>query len=155
MANVSDIIEEFILSTMGNSNDINLSRNELAGFFNCAPSQINYVLNTRFNLNRGYIIQSQRGGGGFIKIVKLKNFDNHYIYKIIDNVLSKEISYKDSLYLLEDLVEKEFIKPEEAKIISYALTDKALSNPIKIDGILRANILKSFLTNILKGEDDE
>ena len=70
MPNVSDIIEEFILSTMGNSDDINLSRNELAGFFNCAPSQINYVLTTRFNLNRGYVIQSQRGGGGFIKIVK-------------------------------------------------------------------------------------
>ena len=50
MPNVSDIIEEFILSTMGNSDDINLSRNELADFFNCAPSQINYVLTTRFNL---------------------------------------------------------------------------------------------------------
>ena len=89
MANVSDIIENFILSTMGNATDINLSRNELADFFNCAPSQINYVLTTRFNLNRGYIIQSQRGGGGFIKIVKLKDFDNHYIYKIIDETLSK------------------------------------------------------------------
>lgn len=155
MANVSDIIEEFILSTMGNSSDINLSRNELAGFFNCAPSQINYVLNTRFNLNRGYIIQSQRGGGGFIKIVKLKNFDNDYIYKIIDELLSKEISYKDAIYLLEDLVDKDFIKQKDATIISTALTDKALSNPIKMEGILRANILKSFLTNILKGEDYE
>ena len=155
MPNVSDIIEEFILSTMGNSDDINLSRNELAGFFNCAPSQINYVLTTRFNLNRGYVIQSQRGGGGFIKIVKLKNFDNNYVYKIIDETLNKEISYKDALYVLEDLANKSFITLEQATTISYALTDKALSNPIKIEGTLRANILKSFLINVMRGKENE
>ena len=155
MPNVSDIIEEFILSTMGNSDDINLSRNELAGFFNCAPSQINYVLTTRFNLNRGYVIQSQRGGGGFIKIVKLKNFDNNYVYKIIDETLNKELSYKDALYVLEDLTKKSFITPQQATTISYALTDKALSNPIKIEGTLRANILKSFLINVMRGKENE
>lgn len=155
MANVSDIIESFILSTMGKSNDINLSRNELADYFNCAPSQINYVLTTRFNLNRGYIIQSQRGGGGFIKIVKLKNFDNDYIYKIVNENLSHPISYKNSLYLLEDLVEKKFLTKEQANLMSFALTDKALSNPIKIEDSLRSNILKSFLVNIKRGLKDE
>lgn len=155
MANVSDIIENFILSTMGNATDINLSRNELADFFNCAPSQINYVLTTRFNLNRGYIIQSQRGGGGFIKIVKLKDFDNHYVYKIIEENLNKPISYKDALYILEDLVGKSFINKTQAQAISYVLTDKALSNPIKIEGQLRANILKSFLINVLRGNNNE
>ena len=155
MANVSDIIEQFILSTMGNSNDINLSRNELADFFNCAPSQINYVLTTRFNLNRGYIIQSQRGGGGFIKIVKLKNFDNHYLYKIIDETLNQPITYKDSIYILEDLVSKSFLTKEQAQLISFGLTDKALTNPIKMEGILRANILKSFLVNIMRGKENE
>lgn len=155
MANVSDLIENFILSTMGNSTDINLSRNELADFFNCAPSQINYVLTTRFNLNRGYVIQSQRGGGGFIKIVKLKNFDNHYVYKVIEENLNKPISYKDALYILEDLVDKSFINKTQAQAISYALCDKALSNPIKIEGQLRANILKNFLINVLRGDNDE
>ena len=155
MANVSDIIENFILSTMGNADDINLSRNELADFFNCAPSQINYVLTTRFNLNRGYIIQSQRGGGGFIKIVKLKDFDNHYVYKIIEENLNKPISYKDALYILEDLVSKSFINKTQARAISYGLTDKALSNPIKMEGQLRANILKSFLINVLRGDNNE
>ena len=155
MPNVSDIIENFILSTMGNSSDINLSRNELADFFNCAPSQINYVLTTRFNLNRGYIIQSQRGGGGFIKIVKLKDFDNHYVYKIIEETLSKPISYKDAIYILEDLISKSFINKTQAQAISYAITDKALSNPIKIEGQLRANILKNFLVNIMRGNENE
>ncbi len=155
MANVSDIIESFILSSMGNADDINLSRNELADYFKCAPSQINYVLTTRFNLNRGYIIQSQRGGGGFIKLVKLKDFDNHYLYKVIEENLSREISYKDSLYLLEDLVSKAFLTSEQATLISYAITDKALSNPFKLEGSLRSNILKSFLINVKRGKDNE
>lgn len=155
MPNVSDIIESFILTSMGNDTDINLSRNELADFFKCAPSQINYVLTTRFNLNRGYIIQSQRGGGGFIKLVKLKDFDNHYLYKVIEENLSKEISYKDAMYLLEDLVGKDFLTKEQATLISYAITDKALSNPFKLEGSMRCNILKNFLINIKRGKDNE
>ena len=150
MANISDIIENFILSTMGSSDDINLSRNELADYFNCAPSQINYVLTTRFNLNRGFLTESQRGGGGYIKLVRIKNFDSTYIYKILDNILNKDISYKDACYLLEDLVGKEFLSLQEAKIISFAISDKALSSPVKMEGNIRSNILKNILINILK-----
>lgn len=148
MANISDIIEHFILATMGSADDINLSRNELADYFNCAPSQINYVLSTRFNLNRGYIIQSQRGGGGYIKLVRIKDFDNSYIYKIIDNNLSGEISFKDAKFLLEDLGQKNFISKERIQILLYAISDKALANPIKIEGAIRSNILKNVLANI-------
>ena len=150
MANISDIIEHFILATMGSSDDINLSRNELADYFNCAPSQINYVLSTRFNLNRGYIIQSQRGGGGYIKLVKIKDFDNSYIFKIIDNNLNGEISFKDAKFLLEDLVQKKFISNDRAQILLYAISDKALSTPIKMDGIIRSNILKNVLANLAR-----
>ena len=150
MANISDIIENFILSTMGNSNDINLSRNELADYFNCAPSQINYVLTTRFNLNRGYLTERQRGGGGYIKLVRINNFDESYIYKILDNTLNKQISYKDACYLLEDLVRKKFLNLNEAKIISFAISDKDLSSPVKMEGNVRSNILKNVLMNILK-----
>lgn len=150
MATVSDGIEKFILSNMDKDSSINLSRNELADFFKCAPSQINYVLTTRFNLNRGYIIQSRRGGGGFIKLVKIQNFNDNYIYKLIDETLSNEIAYKDALYILEDLVGKQFLTISQANIISYAISDKALSCPIKVDGILRVGILKNILINILK-----
>jgi len=150
MATVSDGIEKFILSNMGKESFINLSRNELADFFKCAPSQINYVLTTRFNLNRGYIIQSRRGGGGFIKLEKIQDFDDNYIFKLIDENLSSEISYRDALYLLEDLVSKQFLSISQAKIISYAISDKALSCPVKMDGILRTGILKNVLINILK-----
>ena len=64
MSNLSDIIEEFILNTIGSDDTLNLSRNELANFFNVSPSQINYVLSTRFTIDRGYLTESKRGGGG-------------------------------------------------------------------------------------------
>ena len=67
---VSDIIEEFIMSSLDEDKFIEISRNDLAKFFSCVPSQINYVLNTRFTLNRGFLVESQRGGGGYIKVVR-------------------------------------------------------------------------------------
>ena len=72
MARLSDVIEEFIKSLLKESEgQLELQRNELADFFECAPSQINYVLATRFTLNHGYYIESRRGGGGYIRIVRL------------------------------------------------------------------------------------
>ena len=153
MPKVSDVIENFILSTLGSSSNVNLSRNDLAQYFGCAPSQINYVLTTRFNLNRGFMIESQRGGGGYIRLVRI-NFDNNYIKHILDTRLNDEISFKDATYLLSDLCEKGFIKPIEASIITYAITDKALSNPIKIENKMRANIMKCCLINILKQKEN-
>ncbi len=150
MQNISNIIEEFILSTMGEDNTINLSRNDMAEYFNCAPSQINYVLTTRFNINRGYVIQSQRGGGGFIRIYRIEDFDENYVHKIIDEKLNEPISYRDAMYIIEDLERKKFIKPEQVSIISYALSPKALTTPVKMEEQLRVNILKNILINIIK-----
>ncbi len=150
MQNISDIIEEFILSTMGEDTSLDLSRNELAQFFNCAPSQINYVLQTRFNLNRGFVVQSQRGGGGYIKVYKIVDFDDSYIKQIIDTKLDKPISFKDAMFILEDLLDKDFISTEQVNVIGYAISPKALSMPVKLEDNLRSTILKNILVNIMK-----
>lgn len=72
MARLSDIIEEFIKDMLDDAqdNELQIQRNELANKFSCAPSQINYVLTTRFTANKGYYIESRRGGGGCIVIKK-------------------------------------------------------------------------------------
>ncbi len=154
MATISDIIENFILGTMGNDDDVNLSRNELADYFKCAPSQINYVLTTRFNINRGFITQSQRGGGGYIKVVRIKDYDDNYFYKIVEN-MPNEIGFNDAKYILEDLVNKHFLALDQAKIVSYAISPKALANPVHLDGKLRSNIMKSVILNNLKEKNNE
>ena len=72
MARLTDVISEFIKALLDESEgELELQRNEMAEYFECAPSQINYVLATRFSINQGYYIESRRGGGGFIRITQL------------------------------------------------------------------------------------
>ena len=80
MQNTSDIIEIFLKELIEKQNgELELKRNELAGKFNCAPSQINYVLATRFTGNRGYVVTSRKGGGGYIRITSIDMARNEYI----------------------------------------------------------------------------
>ena len=135
---------------MGGENHLDLSRNDLAVYFGCAPSQINYVLATRFNINRGFLVESQRGGGGFIKVMRIVDFDNNYMADIINNRLNNPISYKDAVFMLNDLIEKRFLTEEQGRTISYTISPKAISLPIKGEDELRSRILKNAFANIIK-----
>lgn len=150
MSNISDIIEEFILEQMDDTDFVNLSRNELANFFNCAPSQINYVLSTRFTLPKGYIIESHRGGGGYIKLERINLNKSDYLNNLLSGSLLSEISYNECLKILDDLKRLNILGEESCNVLKYALASKALAMPIKIENKQRANILKNVLINILK-----
>jgi len=151
MSNISDIIEQFILDQIDEFGEINLSRNELANFFKVAPSQINYVLSTRFTSPRGFITESRRGGGGYIKLIRVDLNKNDYLEKLITDTIQDEISLNEAMQLIDGLVERELLTEREYEIISSAISNKALVNPIKIENKLRANILKNILVNIIKG----
>ena len=86
MANISDVIENFLTELFGDENSILISRNDLAQYFNCAPSQINYVLSTRFTVDKGYAVESKRGGGGYVTLIKLTD-DEHYLSELVTNSL--------------------------------------------------------------------
>jgi len=152
MSNISDIIEQFILDQIDEFGEVSLSRNELANFFKCAPSQINYVLSTRFTNPRGYIIESHRGGGGYIKLIKIDLNKNDYLEKLITDTIQDEISFNESMQLVDGLLERQLISDREYYIISSAISNKALSNPLKMENKIRANILRQVLVNIIKGE---
>lgn len=151
MARISDIIEEFINDLIQDAEGtIEIGRNELAGYFNCAPSQINYVLTTRFTTDRGYYIESRRGGGGYIKISKIEMDKQEYL----KNILSKEIGdnlNKERAFSFIDFMQKEgFITERESKIIKAAVDDSNLSIvPKSIRDIIRATILKAMLVSAL------
>lgn len=150
MSKISDIIEEFILEQLEDTEYINLSRNELANFFSCAPSQINYVLSTRFTVPKGYIIESHRGGGGYIKLVKLNLDKQDYINELITDILCRELEYHEGLTILDNLTKLNILSDDEARLLSYAISSKALAMPIRIENKQRANILKTVLINYLK-----
>ena len=149
---ISDIIEEFILEQLDDADFINLSRNELANFFDCAPSQINYVLSTRFTEPRGFIIESHRGGGGYIKLARINLDKNNYLSSLISSTLLNDVDYPTSLQILANLNEMQVIDDNTAKILSFAISPKSLSMPVKIENKQRANILRNVLLNILRGE---
>ena len=102
MARISDGIAEFLNNMIEEktSKEIIIQRNDLADKFNCAPSQINYVLTTRFSHEKGYIIESRRGGGGYIVIKKISNDNNEKIAMMLNEAIGKSITYQGALSLI-------------------------------------------------------
>lgn len=151
MARISDIIEEFINQLIREAEGtVEIGRNELADYFNCAPSQINYVLTTRFTTDRGYYIESRRGGGGCIKISKIDIDKQEYL----KNILSKEIGdnlNKERAFRFVDFMQKEgFLSDRESNIIKAAVDDSNLSIiPKSMRDVIRATILKAMLVSAL------
>ncbi|MBU5425616.1 CtsR family transcriptional regulator [Tissierella pigra] len=148
MSGLSNIIERFIKSMIEAAEDstIEIQRNELAEKFDCAPSQINYVLTTRFTPYKGYYIESRRGGGGYIKIIKVGIDINEDINNIISHTIGESITRNKAYHIIDGLVEEEFISEREGKIIKSVMEDRALSvETAENRNKLRANILKNIL----------
>lgn len=145
---MSDIIEEFIKDLLNEENEqIEIQRNELAEQFNCVPSQINYVISTRFKPSQGYYVESRRGGGGHITIKKVNNNKSEYIMHIINNI-GDEITSNEVDILISDFLSYNIINEQEAKLLKVATSDNVLALTKDIKDIVRARILKNMLLNI-------
>ena len=145
---MSDIIEEFIKELFDDeSQQIEIQRNELAEHFNCVPSQINYVISTRFKPSQGYYVESKRGGGGHITIKKVNNTKEDYIMHIINNV-GDEITAGEVDILISDFLTYNIIEEKEAKLIKVATSDNVLAPAKNTKDYLRARILKNMLINL-------
>lgn len=154
MSILSDAIEDFINSLFKVENEgvVEFKRNSIAKEFNCAPSQINYVLQTRFSANKGYIIESKRGGGGYIKLIKL-SIDEEYREVIFDSIGDSITKYKSDK-LIEGLFEEGLIQLNEMKLMKVVLSDRSLERvPQEDRNNLRANIIKNML-NVIENRGD-
>ena len=145
---ISNIIEEFIKEMLVENSEIELRRNELASRFNCVPSQINYVISTRFSPERGYSVESRRGGGGYIRITRTAPKDESYILHAI-NAVGESISMTNCKAILGDMYNLGIINEREARIIMAAVNDNSIP-VISIErGMVRAKILKNILVNLV------
>ena len=151
MARLTDIIEKFIKEMIKEDEDnkVLIQRNDLADQFRCAPSQINYVLSTRFTYAKGYVIDSRRGGGGYILIKKIEHETPLSRKKLIDESIGNSITYHNTVELLDNLLESELINKKEYEIIKIAVNDKTLGNAVNRNSI-RADILKGMMMVIIK-----
>lgn len=150
MARLSDIIEDFIKQMFNENNEdtIFIQRNELADQFRCAPSQINYVLTTRFTYERGYLIESKRGGGGHIAIKQLEQDSASKREQLISESIGNTITYHNASALLDHLSESEVISTRECEIMKMAVNDRTLASSENKNKV-RADILKGMIMIIL------
>ena len=144
---ISDIIEEFIKDLFDDEEEIEIQRNDLAEKFNCVPSQINYVISTRFKPSQGYYVESRRGGGGHITIRKVNNTKSDYLMHIIKNI-GDSISNGEAEILISDFLTYNLVNVKEAKLLRVATSDNVLNIPKEYRDIVRANILKNMLLNL-------
>ena len=145
----SSAIEAYIRSKIESQNMIELSRNELANKFNCVPSQINYVISTRFIPELGFYVESRRGGNGYIKISKVEIKDSEEFLNLFDKIGNKMSQSVVDIYLKDFLIYN-VLNEKEAKLIKVAVSDKSLKSveASKKDNV-RADIFKNLLINLI------
>ena len=152
--NISDIIEKFIIDKFYEDTNVILKRNELAAQFNCAPSQINYVISTRFTNEMGYIVESRRGGGGYIIIKRISVQKSDYFMHII-NVIGSSINYKTLQALVINMQDQDLLTKREAIIITAVLNDNMINAAGAEKDRLRATVFKNILAKLVNSKDGE
>ncbi len=153
---LSDTIERFIKEMLSeDAQQVDLKRNELAEYFHCAPSQINYVLQTRFTPDHGYVIESQRGGGGFIRIVRVQRTGGEQLRYLLSERIGDRLSFQTAQVLVSQLVERGVLTRKEALIMLSAVSDGAMAVPLpeELKEALRAKMLKNMLIAAARGEE--
>ncbi|WP_248929062.1 CtsR family transcriptional regulator [Paenibacillus hamazuiensis] len=151
MRNVSEIIEQYLKQVLQQSPEgvIEIQRNELADRFDCVPSQINYVISTRFTLEKGYIVESKRGGGGYIRIQKVVLQSHGEVLDHIFRTISSRIDQAASEGLLYQLHDSGYITEREAGLMRAAISREVLAFKLPLRDEIRANILKAMLISLL------
>ena len=143
--NTSDHIEAYIKAILEQSGIVEWQRSQLADTFQVVPSQINYVIKTRFTESRGYLVESKRGGGGYIRIGRIE-FSNHHemlrdlLYSVGEEVSS--VIFEDVLKLL---LEQELLTRQEMNLLVATASDRVLGEEADY---IRANMLRQILHEV-------
>lgn len=148
--NISDVIEQYLKQVLTTSGKeiVEIKRSEIADKFQCVPSQINYVINTRFTIERGYIVESKRGGGGYIRIIKVKSNDAAHLIDQILGIIDRRISQTSAEDLILRLVNEDVISRREAKIMMSVIDRSVLYIDLPYRDELRARMIKAMLTSL-------
>lgn len=153
---LSDTIESFIKQMLQEEQyEVELKRNELAEYFHCAPSQINYVLATRFTPDHGYVTSSQRGGGGYIRIVRVRQSSGDHLAYLLRERIGDSLNAQTAQLLCAQLAERKIISLEQAQLMASAVSAQALSAPAPeaVKDAMRAKIMKYMLLTIAKQKE--
>ncbi len=146
---MSDLVAQYIMQMLDEQNgSAEIQRNELAGNLGCVPSQINYVITSRFTPEQGYIVESRRGGGGYIRISRVKMDRGTAIMHIINSV-GATLEKATAEVMLNNMLQRNMLQLQSAKLIAAALSDRTLSQ-VEQDkrDTVRADLFKNMLLTI-------
>ncbi|MBL0389447.1 CtsR family transcriptional regulator [Tumebacillus sp. ITR2] len=154
MRNISDIIEQHLKTILTNSHEgiIEIKRSELADTFHCVPSQINYVISTRFTIEKGYVVESKRGGGGYIRIQRVGlDRRNNALHRAILDIIGSSLSAREAEGFLGRLLEENVLTEREVLMMRAVICSDILALSPQLRDQVRANQLSAMLVAILKG----
>lgn len=146
-------IEKFLLDMLDldKRGFIEIGRNDLAERFSCAPSQINYVLSTRFSPYKGYYVESRRGGRGYIKIYKIDMTEDELVNGVLTNTIKDDITLDKATQVLETLISEDVLSKREALFIYHAIDDNGLRLvDVSKRNEVRAQMFKNVLLALLR-----
>ncbi len=143
--NTSDHIEAYIKAILEQSGMVELQRSQLADTFQVVPSQINYVIKTRFTESRGYLVESKRGGGGYIRIGRIEFSNHHEMLRDLLYSVSEEVSLAIFEDVLRLLFEQDLVTRQEMNLLLAMATDRVLGDDANL---IRANMLRQLLQEV-------
>ncbi|SFU68050.1 CtsR family transcriptional regulator [Alicyclobacillus macrosporangiidus] len=157
--NISDIIERYLKRILQQSQSgvIEVQRSELAELFQCVPSQINYVISTRFSVDHGYVVESKRGGGGYIRIRRI-DLDEHAPLVSLVRSMGSTISQREAESVIDRLRREQVVSEREAAMLRAAVRREVLNVDLPYRDELRARLLTQMLlalsAAVQRAEDD-
>lgn len=156
MSSISDIIERYLKKILNESEAgiIEIKRSELADIFQCVPSQINYVISTRFTVEKGYIVESKRGGGGYIRIQKIRIHNRREGFERLLKQIGDSISQTTAEHVIARLLEERWMTEREAVLMKRLISRETLHLPISLRDSIRAKMMRILITTLFtsKGE---
>ena len=145
---MSDLIESYLKNVLLSNETVEIRRSEIADQFNCVPSQINYVINTRFTIQQGYVVESKRGGGGYIRIMKVNLVDEMDILNTLGDLIPPQLSVREANHLLQNLYENELISKREAQMMALMMEKDTFPVSVKNGDEIRSNMMKKLIDNL-------
>ena len=150
---LSDLIAQFITDQLTGQDAVELQRSQLASRFGCAPSQINYVIATRFSPERGYMVESRRGGGGYVRIVRMQPRGDGNLLDALLTRVGNSVDEETANAIIAHLADIKLITSNEAALMRAAVSRNALALPISAKDVLRAAVMKNMLIQVFRNAE--
>jgi len=150
MKNISDIIEAYLKTVLNQSEKeiVIIKRSEVADKFQCVPSQINYVINTRFTTEKGYVVESKRGGGGYIRIAKVKLYEHAQIIDQLIDLIEEKLPQQMAENMILRLAEEEIVNTREAKLMLSVIDRSVICTELPLRDQIRAQLMMAMLNSL-------